>query len=87
MVLSLEQKKRIQFNPVSIRNILTIRYDITEKYVTKPAKVEDFRKKVIDNDGRKTERLLANSYKDIENYEKFAISLSGGIDSTLCLAI
>ena len=87
MVLSLEKKKKIQFNPISIRNILTIRYDITEKYVTKPAKVEDFRKKVIDNDGRKTERLLDNSYKDIENYEKFAISLSGGIDSTLCLAL
>ncbi len=83
----MEKKKRIQLKPSSIRNILTIRYDITQKTTKKPATYQDFKGTIYDNEGRKTEKLLTNSFKEIENYDKFGISLSGGIDSTLCLAL
>ena len=34
-----------------------------------------------------TEKLLNNSFRKIREYDKFSISLSGGIDSSLCLAL
>jgi len=83
----LKKKNKIRVNPVSIRNTLTIRYDITEKPVKKPATIDDFKKSFSDQDGRITEKLLNNSFRKIGKFNKFSISLSGGIDSSLCLAL
>ena len=74
-------------NRVSIRNILTIRYDIAVKTVKKSATVHDFKKSFNDQGGHITEKLLSNSFRKIGKYDKFSISLSGGIDSSLCLAL
>ena len=74
-------------NRVSIRNILTIRYDITAKTVKKSATVQDFKKSFNDQGGHITEKLLSNSFRKIGKFNKFSISLSGGIDSSLCLAL
>ena len=83
----MKKKNKIRVNPVSIRNILTIRYDITEKPVKKPATIEDFKRSLNDQDGRITEKLLSDSFRKIGKFNKFSISLSGGIDSSLCLAL
>ena len=83
----MEKKNKIRVKPVSIRNILTIRYDITEKPVKKPARIEDFKKSLNDQGGHITEKLLSNSFRKIGKFKKFSISLSGGIDSSLCLAL
>ena len=83
----MEKKIKMRVNPVSIRNTLTIRYDITEKPVKKPATIDDFKKSFSDQDGRITEKLLNNSFRKIGKFNKFSISLSGGIDSSLCLAL
>ena len=83
----MEKKIKAKVNPTSIRNTLTIRYDITEKPVKKPARIEDFKKSLNDQDGYITEKLLSNSFRKIGKFKKFSISLSGGIDSSLCLAL
>ena len=83
----MEKKNKIRVKPVSIRNILTIRYDITEKTVNKPATIQDFKNSFNDQGGYMTEKLLNNSFRQIREYDKFSISLSGGIDSSLCLAL
>ena len=83
----MEKKIKAKINPTSIRNTLTIRYDITEKPVKKPATIEDFKKSLNDQDGHITEKLLSNSFRKIGKFKKFSISLSGGIDSSLCLAL
>ena len=83
----MEKKNKIRVKPVSIRNILTIRYDITEKTVNKPATIQDFKNSFNDQGGYMTEKLLNNSFRKIREYDKFSISLSGGIDSSLCLAL
>lgn len=83
----MEKKIKIRVNPVSIRNTLTIRYNITEKPVKKPATIEDFKESLNDQDGYITEKLLSNSFRKIRKFNKFSISLSGGIDSSLCLAL
>ena len=83
----MEKKNKIKVKPVSIRNILTIRYDITEKTVNKPATTLDFKRSFNDQGGYMTEKLLNNSFRKIREYDKFSISLSGGIDSSLCLAL
>ena len=83
----MEKKIKAKVNPTSIRNTLTIRYDITEKPVKKPARIEDFKKSLNDQGGHITEKLLSNSFRKIGKFKKFSISLSGGIDSSLCLAL
>ena len=87
MILRLEKKSNIRPNRVSIRNILTIRYDITKKPVLKLATVQDFEKSFNDRDGHITEKLLNSSFKKIKKFDRFSISLSGGIDSILCLGL
>ena len=78
----------MKLNPISIRNILTLRYDITtEKPAKKLVTVQDFNKSFNDQGGHRTEKLLNESFKKIEKYNKFSISLSGGIDSSLCLVL
>ena len=66
----MKKKNKIRVNPVSIRNILTIRYDITEKPVKKPATIEDFKRSLNDQDGRITEKLLSDSFRKIGKFNK-----------------
>ncbi len=82
-------KSNIRMSRVSIRNILTIRYDITKKHVIKPATMQDFEKSFSDPHGHLTEKLLNDSFKKIKKFDRFSVSLSGGggIDSSLCLAL
>lgn len=76
-------------NKNSIRNILTIRYDPTEKSLLSQAKIKDLVESQTDLTGEKTKKLLTNALKKkIKNSkESLAISLSSGIDSTLCLSL
>ena len=87
MIYNLEKKSNIKLNLSSIKNILTVRYDITKNPVKKLAIVKDFEKPLIDQGSHISEKLLTNSFKKINGFEKFSISLSGGIDSSLCLAL
>lgn len=75
-------------NKKLIQNYLTIRYNPATKS-KKLAGWKDFKAKVSDQDGKNTENLLLNSAKNsiLEGKKPIAISLSSGIDSSLCLAI
>lgn len=72
-----------------IRNFLTIRYNPREKPPLKLASWRDFLPENNDADGKITEKLLLQSInKSIPNNESpISISLSSGIDSSLCLAL
>jgi len=85
--LQFGKKSKTKLNLSSIKNILTIRYDITKNPTKKLAVVKDFEKSLIDQGSHMSEKLLTNSFKKISGFEKFSISLSGGIDSSLCLAL
>jgi asparagine synthase (glutamine-hydrolysing) len=76
-------------NKISIRNILSIRYDPTEKSLFPRALLNNFIDTNTDTTGFKTKKLLKNALrKKIKNSkEPIAISLSSGIDSTLCLSL
>lgn len=80
-------KKRLDKN--SIRNFLTIRYNPLDKPPFPQANWKDFRTSVSDPNGHQTEKLLKNSIDKFitTNKDSFAVSLSSGIDSTLCLAL
>jgi len=80
-------KKRL--NKISIRNILSIRYNPEEKPVFPPISPHDFKTNHSDPIGITTQKLIQNNIKntlELTN-EPISISLSGGIDSTLCLAL
>ena len=88
MILYLKKQSKMRLNKISTRNILTLRYDITtEKPTRKLATVQDFKKSFNDKGGHNTEKLLNESFKEVKKFDKFSISLSGGIDSSLCLAL
>ena len=88
MILYLEKQSKMKLNKISVRNILTLRYDITtEKPARKLATAQDFKGSFNDEGGHITEKLLNASFKEIKKFDKFSISLSGGIDSSLCLAL
>ena len=72
-----------------IRNFLTIRYNPVEKPLVKKASPNEFSDSTNDTDGILTENLLLDFIsKSIKNDEKpIAVSLSSGIDSSLCLAL
>lgn len=73
---------------VAIRNILSIRYNPLEKPLIKPARWQDFTNEIPDKKGIKIQKLLEKSIVDrLSNEKTIAISLSGGIDSTLCLGL
>ena len=75
-------------NKINLRNILTVRYDPSKKSnnIVTP---ENFTNEISDINGTKIEKLLTTSIKDFfgnsENH--IAISISGGIDSTLALGL
>ena len=68
---------------------MTVRYNPLEKPVIKPASWKDFQDRVSDPSGFHSEKLLKNALSKLATGKKgpFVVSLSSGIDSTLCLAI
>ena len=73
---------------IAIRNILSIRYNPLEKPFIKPAKWQDYTNEVHNNTRDKLQELLVKSTLDkLSDQKTIAISLSGGIDSTLCLGL
>ncbi len=73
----------------SIKNILTIRYDPLEKPEFAPITEKNFSPTINDVNGIMIEQLLENSLKKIvtDKTKVICVSLSGGIDSTLTLAL
>ena len=71
-----------------IQNFLTIRYN-PSAHSHNLAKWQDFKTETTDFNGKKTETLLTNSIKKAipDNDTPLTISLSSGIDSSLCLAL
>ena len=71
-----------------IQNFLTIRYD-PSKFSEDISNWKNFKTKNTDFNGKITEKLLVNSIKSSipDNDKPIAISLSSGIDSSLCLAL
>lgn len=77
-----------KLDKISIRNILTIRYNPVEKPIIKPLTWKNCQDKTSDPSGRHTEELLKNSIlRMLPEHNSVAVSLSAGIDSTLCLAL
>ena len=79
----------MKLNSLLIKNILTIRYDPTEKPKLSPVTLKNFDGTQTDFSGLKTKTLLINALKNkLKNSnEPIAVSLSSGIDSTLCLSL
>lgn len=79
----------LRLDKTAIRNILTIRYDPNEESSIEPITWKDCRQQKSDPDGYITEKLLESSVKNkLKNLKgPFAVSLSSGIDSSLCLAL
>ena len=73
----------------SIRNLLSIRYNPSEKSLIPQATWKNFNEIHTDPTGIKTKKLLECAFqKQIKNStEPLSISLSSGIDSTLCLSL
>ena len=78
----------MKFNRILIRDFLTIRYHPSLK-TPFLAKWNNFETITSDPDGQISEQLLANSIKNSipDNNEPISISLSSGIDSSICLAM
>ena len=78
-----------QPDPVSIKNILTLRYDPTRKPILPKLSWRDF----LNKDQKITSELIENSIeKNIKNSlsgrkERIVVALSGGVDSALMLSI
>jgi asparagine synthase (glutamine-hydrolysing) len=74
---------------ISIRNILSIRYNPKENSLILPATWKNFNNKTTDIKGKKTEKLLINYAQELFQNKTgpLVVSLSSGIDSSLCLAI
>ena len=71
-----------------LRNLFTLRYDpskTSKKLITS----KNFLHKTYDENGFNTEKLLTQSIESFfgRNKKTIAISISGGIDSTLCLGL
>lgn len=76
-------------NPSTIKNILTLRYNPTKKTLVPKLTWKDFIEKKVSNPTNFIEKSIQNTIKkEIGNSKKkVSIALSGGIDSTLILAI
>ncbi len=72
-----------------IRNFLTMRYNPVDKPLIPPITIENFKRKSSDPSGIKLEKMLKELIKEKINDKKdtIAVSLSSGIDSTLCLGL
>jgi asparagine synthase (glutamine-hydrolysing) len=74
---------------IQIRNLLTLRYNPLDKSPIPPAAWKDFKQNTPDPEGYHSEDLLKKSIHTSLNKidGTINISLSSGIDSTLCLAL
>jgi len=72
-----------------VRNFLTIRYNPLSNERKNLAKWNDFETKTSDSNGKLTEQFLINSIQNSipDNNKPISVSLSSGIDSSLCLAL
>ena len=78
----------MKINKKLIQNFLTLRYDPSS--ISKNLAIwQDFKSDTTDFNGQNTEKLLLKSIKNSipDNDKPIAISLSSGIDSSLCLAL
>ena len=74
-------------DPLSLKSILTLRYDPTQQPILQKLKWNDFTQKnkiSISSIENSIKKNILNSVKNLEP-EKIAISLSGGIDSSIVL--
>jgi len=73
----------------SIKNILTLRYDSTQKTFLPKLKWNDFIEKPVTEPVAHIEKTIRNTIKkNFDNSKlKVAVALSGGIDSTLVLSL
>jgi asparagine synthase (glutamine-hydrolysing) len=78
-----------QINPASIKNILTLRYDSTQKTLLPKLTWKDFIEKPVTEPVAHIEKTIRNTIKkNFDNSKlKVAVALSGGIDSTLILSL
>lgn len=78
----------IKINKINLRNILTIRYN-PQKSSNHYIFPKDLLPITSDITGEKTEKLITNSIKNYfdSKTKSIAISISGGIDSTLALGL
>ena len=78
-----------QIKTVSIKNILTLRYDYTQKALLRKLTWKDFIEKPVTEPILHIEKTIRNTIKKkIDNSKlKIAVALSGGIDSTLILSL
>ena len=79
----------MKFDQILIRDFLTIRYHPLLNKTPFLAKWDNFKAKSSDWNGKITEQLLTNSIKNSipDNNKPISISLSSGIDSSICLAM
>ena len=75
-------------NKKNIRNILTVRYNPLDKSSIPLSTWKNFNYDLKDNDGIQTEKLLTDSIRrNLSKEKSISISLSSGIDSSLCLGL
>ena len=76
-------------NPVTIKNILTLRYNPVKKTLLPKLTWKDFKEKQIGDSTNFIEKSIEDYIRNEIGYskKKISIALSGGIDSTLILAI
>ena len=78
----------MKFSNKGIANLITVSYDFSESPVIPPARWTDFLEKEDDMLGHTTEKLLSNSIMNLlSNEKRISISLSSGIDSSLCFGM
>ncbi len=78
-----------QINTASIKNILTLRYDSTQKTLLPQLTWKDFIEKPVTEPAVHIEKTIRNTIKkNFDNSKlKVTVALSGGIDSTLILSL
>lgn len=78
-----------QINTASIKNILTLRYDFTQKTHLPKLTWKNFIEKPVTDPVTHIEKTIRNTIKkNFDNSkQKVAVALSGGIDSTLILSL
>lgn len=85
----LQKIVKLNIDKIGIRNFLTVRYNPLEKINNQSITWRNFRSNASDPNGHQTEKLLKNAFLKIPSMKKghFVVSLSSGIDSTLCLGL
>lgn len=82
------EKSRDNINPNTIRNILTLRYDPSQKPILQKLSWNNFSTNQTQPNLDVIEKLIENYLRNKINakIDKIAIALSGGVDSTLVIA-